>query len=102
MKSIPRLAGFKRSSVPMSSSGPIDPTQEALLQEQCILVDENDVIIGKTSKKKCHLIDKRDGGSLLHRAFSLFVFNEKNELLMQQRSRHKITFPAKSGTIVVN
>ena len=29
----------------------------------------------------------------LHRAFSLFVFNSKSELLLQQRSDTKITFP---------
>ena len=32
-------------------------------------------------------------GLLLHRAFSLFVFNRKHELLLQQRSASKITFP---------
>jgi isopentenyl-diphosphate delta-isomerase len=30
---------------------------------------------------------------LLHRAFSVFLFNEKNELLLQQRATEKITFP---------
>jgi isopentenyl-diphosphate Delta-isomerase len=29
-----------------------------------------------------------------HRAFSLFLFNTKNELLLQQRSDEKITFPS--------
>jgi isopentenyl-diphosphate delta-isomerase len=29
----------------------------------------------------------------LHRAFSVFLFNEKNELLLQQRAKEKITFP---------
>jgi len=96
MKYIPSLAtaGYRRPSAVMSSLGPINPTQKALLQEQCILVDENDIAIGNASKEKCHLRDKRHGDSLLHRAFSLFMFNEKMELLMQQRSRHKITFPA--------
>ena len=37
-----------------------------------------------------HLMEK---GLLLHRAFSLFVFNSKNELMLQQRSESKITFP---------
>jgi len=30
---------------------------------------------------------------LLHRAFSVFLFNSKNELLIQQRATEKITFP---------
>lgn len=35
-----------------------------------------------------------DGG-LLHRAFSVFLFNEENKLLLQQRADEKITFPGK-------
>ena len=30
---------------------------------------------------------------MLHRAFSVFLFNAKGELLLQQRSDEKITFP---------
>ena len=75
-----------------SQSHLLDPVQEALLQEQCILVDENDQPRGQASKRECHLLDDK-GESPLHRAFSLFVFNEKDELLMQQRSDAKITFP---------
>ena len=33
------------------------------------------------------------GQGKLHRAFSVFLFNTKNELLMQQRSKEKILFP---------
>lgn len=69
----------------------IDPFQEALLKEQCILVDEQDNAIGKASKRDCHQM--KNGSSLLHRAFSLFIFNSKNELLLQKRSSTKITFP---------
>lgn len=36
-------------------------------------------------------IEKDD--SLIHRAFSVFLFNQKNELLLQKRSQYKITFP---------
>lgn len=31
---------------------------------------------------------------MLHRAFSVFLFNSKGELLLQQRSDEKITFPS--------
>ncbi|KAJ9055269.1 isopentenyl-diphosphate delta-isomerase idi1 [Entomophthora muscae] len=31
---------------------------------------------------------------MLHRAFSVFLFNSKNELLLQERASEKITFPS--------
>ena len=55
------------------------------MQEECILVDENDKEIGQASKRVCHTIDPSKGKSPLHRAFSLFIFNRDNELLLQQR-----------------
>lgn len=56
--------------------------------EELILVDENDREIGTLSKAGCH-----DGDGLLHRAFSLFIFNERGELLLQQRSADKRLWP---------
>ena len=38
---------------------------------------------------------------LLHRAFSVFIFNSEEKLLLQQRSDAKITFPGKHLSIVV-
>ncbi|XP_064647917.1 isopentenyl-diphosphate Delta-isomerase 1-like isoform X2 [Lineus longissimus] len=70
----------------------LDETQVQLLKENCILVDESDKAIGSATKKDCHLLSNIDKG-MLHRAFSVFLFNEKNELLLQQRSDAKITFP---------
>ncbi|OQV22077.1 Isopentenyl-diphosphate Delta-isomerase 1 [Hypsibius exemplaris] len=69
----------------------LDPVQEALLNEVCILVDEDDKKVGTASKRDCHLLV--NGTSRLHRAFSVFLFNEHGELLLQQRSDAKITFP---------
>jgi len=69
----------------------LDPVQEALLAEPCILVDKDDRVVGQASKRECHLM--KEGTSPLHRAFSLFVFNNAGELLLQQRSSTKITFP---------
>ncbi len=51
--------------------------------EEVILVDENDKEIGLMEKMEAH--EK----ALLHRAFSVFVFNKKGELLLQQRALHK-------------
>jgi len=76
----------------MSSQAALDPVQEALLAEPCILVDSKDRVLGTASKRDCHVMES--GSSLLHRAFSLFIFNEKSELLLQQRSDTKITFPS--------
>ena len=56
--------------------------------EQLILVDADDQPIGHASKADCH-----DGEGQLHRAFSLFVFNEQGELLLQQRARSKRLWP---------
>ena len=60
-----------------SSAAAIDPTQEKLLAERCILVDEEDNAVGEASKRECHLVDPKTGSSPLHRAFSLFVFNHR-------------------------
>lgn len=51
--------------------------------EQVILVDDSDLEIGVMEKMEAH----RKG--LLHRAFSVFVFNNKNELLLQKRALTK-------------
>ena len=50
---------------------------------EVILVDEQDVEIGVSEKLKAH----QEG--LLHRAFSIFIFNPNKELLIQQRAQGK-------------
>lgn len=52
--------------------------------EELILVDADDRELGFMSKARCH-----DGDGVLHRAFSVFLFNEAGEMLLQQRSRSK-------------
>ncbi|KAL1902598.1 isopentenyl-diphosphate delta-isomerase idi1 [Sporothrix stenoceras] len=69
-----------------------DEEQIRLMDEACIVLDDNDMPIGKASKKICHLMTNIDRG-LLHRAFSVFLFDEQNRLLLQQRATEKITFP---------
>ena len=51
--------------------------------EEIILVDKNDQEIGVGEKMKVH----QDGK--LHRAFSIFVFNSENEMLLQKRAKTK-------------
>ncbi|KAL2051666.1 hypothetical protein ABVK25_008080 [Lepraria finkii] len=69
-----------------------DEEQIRLMEEVCIVLDENDVPIGSASKKVCHLMKNIDDG-LLHRAFSVFLFDSNNRLHLQQRASEKITFP---------
>jgi len=69
-----------------------DSIQVSLMNEMIIEVDGSDQVIGGRSKKDCHLMSNINQG-LLHRAFSVFVFNQHNQLLLQQRAQSKITFP---------
>ena len=66
-----------------------DNEQVQMMEENCIVVDEGDKIIGPDSKINCH-----KGNGRLHRAFSVLLFNSKNELLIQKRAAEKITFPS--------
>ncbi len=56
-------------------------------EEQVILVNEHDEQIGLMSKLEAH--EK----AVLHRAFSIFLFNSKGELLLQQRAASKYHSP---------
>ncbi len=58
-----------------------------MLEELVILVNEKDEQIGLMPKLEAH--EK----ALLHRAFSVFIFNEKNELMLQQRAMDKYHSP---------
>ena len=56
-------------------------------EEQVILVNEQDEPIGVMNKMEAH--EK----AVLHRAFSVFVLNDKNEVMLQQRAHHKYHSP---------
>tara|TARA_R110000751_G_scaffold122576_1_gene223226 strand:+ start:661 stop:1179 length:519 start_codon:yes stop_codon:yes gene_type:complete len=56
-------------------------------EELVILVDENDKEVGLMPKMEAH--EK----ALLHRAFSVFVFNKNKELMLQRRASHKYHSP---------
>jgi isopentenyl-diphosphate delta-isomerase len=56
--------------------------------ESLILVDEADREVGHLDKARCH-----QGQGVLHRAFSLLIFNDAGELLLQQRSAGKRLWP---------
>lgn len=69
-----------------------DEEQIRLMEELCIVLDYNDIPVGAGTKKLCHLMSNINEG-LLHRAFSVFLFNDDGKLLLQQRADEKITFP---------
>ena len=54
---------------------------------EVILVNENDDVIGSMEKIEAHQ------KAILHRAFSIFIFNEKGEMLLQQRASNKYHSP---------
>lgn len=53
------------------------------MQSKVILVDENDREVGHAGKLEAHQ------NGLLHRAFSIFVFDQKGRLLLQRRAAKK-------------
>jgi len=63
-------------------------------KDTVITTDNNDNILGSASKKDSHTFSKETPRAVLHRAFSVFLFDESTgELLLQQRASTKITFP---------
>lgn len=56
-------------------------------EEKVILVDHNDEPIGLMEKIEAHR------SALLHRAFSVFILNDKNEVMLQQRAKSKYHSP---------
>ncbi len=51
--------------------------------DQVILVDENDNVVGSMDKLEAHV------KGILHRAFSVLIFNSRGEMLIQKRAKDK-------------
>ncbi|KAL0744759.1 hypothetical protein Bca101_101157 [Brassica carinata] len=88
------------SGAAMTTDAGMDAVQRRLMfDDECILVDETDRVVGHDSKYNSasnvigHLMENIEAKNLLHRAFSVFLFNSNYELLLQQRSKAKVTFP---------
>lgn len=58
------------------------------IEDYVVLVDKNNNVLGTAPKLATH-----NSNTPLHRAFSVFLFNSKGQLLLQQRSRKKKTWP---------
>ncbi len=57
------------------------------MEELVVLVDDNNHPIGFAPKEEIH-----NNNTPLHRGFSVFLFNPKGQLLLQQRAKHKKTW----------
>ncbi|MGV4413985.1 isopentenyl-diphosphate Delta-isomerase [Chryseobacterium sp. T1] len=57
------------------------------MKELVVLVDPQDEVLGLMEKLQAH------ENGLLHRAFSVFLFNEKGEMLLQKRAAEKYHSP---------
>ena len=67
--------------------------EDFMINDECITVDKNDCIVGHANKYTAHRFTKDQPRGVLHRAFSVFLFDNDNRLLLQQRAASKITFP---------
>ena len=57
------------------------------MEEQVVLISENDEVLGLMNKLQAH------ENGILHRAFSVFLFNDKGEVLLQKRAAEKYHSP---------
>ncbi|MGC4130039.1 MAG: isopentenyl-diphosphate Delta-isomerase [Bergeyella sp.] len=57
------------------------------MEEMVVLVNPSDEVIGLMEKQQAHI------SGLLHRAFSVFIFNSKGEMLLQKRASCKYHSP---------
>ena len=64
-----------------------------MLKDECILLDFADNVIGHDNKYNAHKWVVGQPRGMLHRAFSVMLFDRNGRLLLQQRASDKITFP---------
>lgn len=58
------------------------------MEEYVVLVNPEDEVLGLMEKQQAHI------NGLLHRAFSVFLFNDKGEMLLQKRASEKYHSPS--------
>lgn len=86
---------FVSSMAPAAKWDGNSMTQADFMEKDTVLVlDTDDNVIGSASKKDSHVFRHGQPRGIVHRAFSVFLFDESTgELLLQQRASTKITFP---------
>ena len=78
----------------MSSWSSAGKSQEwFMLKDECLIVNYNDEVIGSDNKYNVHKFVSGQPKGVLHRAFSVMLFDAEGRLLLQQRASSKVTFP---------
>eukprot|EP00928_Gymnodinium_smaydae_P015282 TRINITY_DN15621_c0_g1_i1.p1 TRINITY_DN15621_c0_g1~~TRINITY_DN15621_c0_g1_i1.p1 ORF type:complete len:800 (-),score=176.78 TRINITY_DN15621_c0_g1_i1:24-2423(-) len=67
--------------------------EDLMLKDECIVVNYLDEVVGHDNKFNCHKFIPGQPRGILHRAFSVLLFDQEGRLLVQQRALSKITFP---------
>jgi isopentenyldiphosphate isomerase len=86
------VASTATTSIPLASWDGKAMTQSDMMEKDTVLVVDN--VVGSASKKTSHEFTIEQPRGILHRAFSVFIFDvTTGELLLQKRASSKITFP---------
>ena len=83
---------FKSIRRALFSEKQFHESQVETFSQTLISVTKNDEYLGEINKKSAHL-NEINKAIAPHRAFSIFLFDQKNRLLLQQRADVKITYP---------
>eukprot|EP00632_Arachnochrysis_sp_CCMP2950_P005600 CAMPEP_0185717978 /NCGR_PEP_ID=MMETSP1164-20130828/45876_1 /TAXON_ID=1104430 /ORGANISM="Chrysoreinhardia sp, Strain CCMP2950" /LENGTH=98 /DNA_ID=CAMNT_0028385621 /DNA_START=59 /DNA_END=351 /DNA_ORIENTATION=- len=65
---------------------------EFMLKDTCLAVNYADEVVGFESKYNAHKFLVGQPTGILHRAFSVMLFDADDRLLLQQRASSKVTF----------
>ena len=64
-----------------------------MLKDECLVINYNDDVSGSDNKYNVHKFIAGQPKGVLHRAFSVMLFDAEGRLLLQQRAASKVTFP---------
>jgi len=64
-----------------------------MLKDECLVLNYNDEVIGSDNKYNVHKFIAGQPKGVVHRAFSVMLFDAEGRLLLQQRAASKVTFP---------
>ncbi|GMI40143.1 hypothetical protein TrCOL_g8493 [Triparma columacea] len=67
--------------------------EDMMMKDMLIRTGNDDSIVGPASKFEAHTFSDETPRGAVHRAFSVFLFNSNNEMLITKRASTKITFP---------
>lgn len=83
----PNFDNIRPQSILITENNIQHTDNQSMNEEYVILVNEKDEPLGYMEKIEAHQ------KAVLHRAFSIFIFNDRNELLLQQRAANKYHSP---------